>query len=150
MKFDDLQDVVDFAIDKEQEAVDFYNDLAVRVKQRAIADELKKMAVVEEGHRDWLRNMNIKAAAQTVSQPVPTLKIADYLVEKKPGPDMNWQDVVQIAMKRELASMNLYTDLAKLVADPPAKQMFENLVAEESKHKLYFERVWDEEILKDN
>ncbi|MFH0811665.1 MAG: ferritin family protein [Pseudomonadota bacterium] len=150
MEFTELQDIIDFAIDKEQEAMDFYNELAVKVKEKAIAEELSKMALIEQSHRDWLKNMDVKAVAQNVPKPVQTLKIADYLVEKEPSPDMNWQDILHIAMKRELASMNLYTDLAKLVTDPTAKQMFQSLVAEESKHKLYFEKIWDEEILKDN
>jgi rubrerythrin len=46
--------------------------------------------------------------------------------------------------------MNLYTDLAKLVTDRMAKHLFENLAAEESSHKLFFEKIWDEEVLKDN
>ena len=46
--------------------------------------------------------------------------------------------------------MQLYTDLAKLTADPQAKQLFENLATEEGKHKLFFEKIWDEDILTDN
>ena len=149
MDFVELQDVIDFAIDKEQEAMDFYSDLASKVKHKAIAEELQKMVGIEQNHRDRLKEMDVGEAAKTTVEPAQNLKIADYLVELAPSPDMSWQDVVHIAMKRELAAMNLYTDLAKMVADQNAKQMFENLAAEESAHKLYFEKIWDDEIMKD-
>ncbi|MBU1626474.1 hypothetical protein KKB18_03820 [bacterium] len=53
-------------------------------------------------------------------------------------------------MKRELASMNLYNDLAKKSTATSLKQMFQNLAQEESKHKLYFENIYDDEILREN
>jgi rubrerythrin len=46
--------------------------------------------------------------------------------------------------------MHLYTDLAKLITDSPSRQLFENLAAEEGAHKLFFEKLWDEEVLTDN
>ena len=147
MKREELQAIIDFAIDKEQEAVDFYNDLAGKVNVKAIAEELKKMAKMEENHRDLLKKMDAPAAASIAVKPVEDLKIADYLVEKKPRPDMSWQDLLQIAMNRELASMNLYTDLSKQVTDPNSKQLFKNLAEEERVHKFYFEKIWDEEVL---
>jgi len=149
MNFDELQDIIDFAINKEEEAMDFYGDLASKVKQKAIAEELEKMVEVEQGHRDRLKAMDVGEAAKTTAEPAQNLKIADYLVDLEPNPNMSWQDVVHMAMKRELAALNLYTDLAKTVTDQNAKQLFENLAADESAHKLYFEKVWDDEIMKD-
>ena len=150
MKLDELKNIVDFAIEKEQEAVDFYNVLSGRVKVKSIAEELRKIVVIEEGHRERLRKMDIAGYSKNVVQPAINLKIADYLVDKKPDPEMTWQDLIQIAMRRELSSLQLYTDLAKLSADPQAKQLFENLATEEGKHKLFFEKIWDEDILTDN
>ena len=150
MGFVELQDVIVFAVEKEQEAIDFYNEYAGKVRQKAIAEELRKIALMEQEHRDRLKNLDITAAAKNAPESVQSLKIADYLVDIEPSPYMNWQTVVQIAMKRELAAMNLYTDLAKLVPDPMIKKIFENLSAEESSHKLYWEKIWDEEVLLDN
>jgi len=149
MKSNELEEIIEFAINKEQEAMDFYRDLAGKVKHKAIAEELQNMVGVEQGHRDRLKAMDVGEAAKATVKPVQNLKIADYLVDLEPAPDMSWQDVVHIAMKRELAAMNLYTDLAKTVANPNAKQLFENLAADESAHKLYFEKIWDDEIMKD-
>jgi rubrerythrin len=147
MKRDELQAIVDFAIEKEQEAVDFYNNLAGKVTVKTLAEELEKMAKMEEAHKERLQNMDAPAAAGTEAKKVVDLKIADYLVDKEPSADMTWQDLLQIAMKRELAAMNLYTDLSKQVTDQNSSQLFQNLAAEEQAHKLYFEKIWDEEVL---
>ena len=150
MKFDEIQEIIDFAIEKEQEAADFYNDLKGKITQKSIAWEVGKMAVIEEGHRDRLKNIDVSDFTETRVTAVQDLKIADYLVDKEPTPDMTWQDLVQIAMRRELASMRLYEDLAKLTPDPKSKQLFGSLVNEEREHKIFFEKIWDEEVLTDN
>lgn len=142
-----LKEIICFAIEKEQEAVDFYNGLAGRVKVKSIEEERRKIARVEEGHSNRLKDIDVESYAAGVVQPVMDIKIADYLVDKKPTPDMTWQDLIQIAMKRELSSIQLYTDMAKLTADPQSKRLFENLAAEEGAHKLFFEKIWDDEVL---
>ncbi len=149
-QFGQLQEIIDFAIAKEQEAIDFYNDLANRTRPLSLAEELRKLAAMEAQHKLRLQTLDMTVASTLPAQKVTNLKIADYLVAQEPGPGMTWKDILTIAMHRELASMNLYTDLARIVEDAGARQLFENLAAEEATHKLFFERTWDEEILIEN
>lgn len=150
MEFDKLEDIIEFAIAKEQEAMDFYVDLAGKVNSPGVADELKKMAAMEEKHRDWLKTNSVSLLSNGASSKVTNLKIADFVVDAQPVAGMTWQDAINLAMHRETYAMNMYTSLGKLVSDPTEKQLFESLAAEESKHKLYFETIWDEEILLEN
>ena len=150
MKQQELQNIIDFAIEKEKEAVSFYYDLASKVKLKALAEELRRIATMEEAHRQRLENMDVAEAVRGVPKGVPDLHITDYVVEKKPSPDMSWQDIVNIAMHREQAAINLYTDLEKLVIDPLSKQLFQHLAAEEQGHKFFFEKTWDDEVLTSN
>ncbi len=147
MKMEEIQNIIDFAIEKEKEAAGFYHDLAGKVKLKALAEELRGIAAMEEAHRQRLEKMDIAAAVGSPPKQVVDLRIADYVVEKKPSPDMSWQDILSIAMHRELASINLYTDLEKLVTDHWAKRLFQNLAAEERGHKLFFEKIYDDEVL---
>jgi len=149
-QFGHLQEIMDFAIDKEQEAIDFYTGLAAMARWEAIANELRSIAAMEISHKQKLQALNVGRAATTVNPRAVDMKIGDYLVESQPSADMTWQDILSIAMKRELSAMKLYEDLASIVGDPNAQQLFQNLSAEESKHKLYFESVWDKEILQEN
>jgi len=146
----ELKEILSFAIEREGEAADFYHELAEKSKVKGIKDELARFAKMEEGHRDKLKSLNVEGLVGKSIEPVTDLKIADYMVDLTPSPNMSWQDILNIAMKRELASMNLYNDLAAKVSDAPLKQMFLSLAQEESKHKLYFEQIYDDDILKEN
>ena len=143
----ELKDMLNFAIEREQEAADFYYELADKVKSQGIEDELIKFAKMEEGHRDKLKSLNVEGIVEKELEPVTNLKIVDYMVDVTPSSGMTWQDILNIAMKRELASMNMYTDLAAKAKSESLKQMFLSLAQEESKHKLYFETIYDDEIL---
>ena len=150
MKPDELAAFMKFAIDKEQEAADFYADLAGRVKSEAVARELMRFAAMETGHKRMLEKVDLDAFVAARPGVKRDLKIADYTVNALPHADMTWPDIVNIAMHRELAAMRLYSDLASLVDDPAVKALFERLAAEEQKHKLYFETVWDQDVMKEN
>jgi len=145
-----LRDIIAFAVKREQEAVDFYEGLASKVRSEAIADELKKMAAMEMGHKRKLENMDLEGFVSKPSGDLQDLKIADYTVTSEPSEGMGWQDVVNIAMHRELASVKLYTDLAGMVSDPTIKALFEGLAGEEMGHKNYLETIWDEEVMRWN
>lgn len=150
MNTDNIRSIIAFAIGKEQEAADFYTGLAARVKSAAVVEELRRMAQMELGHKARLENINAERLASSEAVEVRDLKIADYTVSALPGPDMTWPDIVNIAMHRELAAANLYGDLAAIVDDAAVKRLFENLAAEEKRHKLYLETIWDQDIMKEN
>jgi rubrerythrin len=151
MDFEKLQNVVKFAIDKEIEAAAFYRDLASKCETGALQQELLKIADIEDSHKEKLQRMDVEETAKTSPKEVMDLQISDYLVEKEPTPDMSWQDILTIAMKREQAAFELYTNLAKMFAtENTISQLFQNLASEESSHKLYFEKIYDDEILKEN
>jgi len=150
MDKDDLKGIIEFAIQKEQEAVDFYTDLALRVRIVAVREELASMAAMEAAHREKLRHVNLADFTVATPSRTPDLKIANYTVDAIPHEDMSWHEVINIAMHRELAALNLYRDLAASTADEALRNLFENLAGEEEKHKLYLETIWDEKVMKDN
>jgi len=51
-------------------------------------------------------------------------------------------------MKNEEHSFKLYNDLKDSCKDEELKKVFAVLAQEEAKHKLKFEKIYDEEILK--
>jgi rubrerythrin len=150
MSPEEIRSIIGFAIDKEQEAIEFYTDLAGRVKSEAIAEELLNLAQMERGHKAKLQNLDVDVFVASTPAPVKDLKIANYTVNAIPHQEMTWPDIINIAMHRELAAVNLYRDLASQVDDPTVKQLFENLAAEEQKHKLYLETIWDQDVMKEN
>jgi rubrerythrin len=149
--FSSPREVVDFAIEREQEAHDFYMKLKERVKSQELKDTLNQFAMEELGHKKKLQGIIEKTEEYGFTKDEVThLKISDYLVDKTPSPDMSYQDVLIISMKKEKKSYLLYTALAKGVGNPELKKIFSNLAQEEANHKLRFELEYDEHILSDN
>lgn len=144
---DSIDEIIDFAIEGEIEANQFYLDLAGRVKNAAMRKVFEDFAQEELGHKAKLEAM--KSGEVTLSMgKVPDLKIADYAVEAEVRPNMDYQDALLLAMKNEKASFNLYTDLAEAAEDNTVRETFLSLAQEEAKHKLRFELEYDDVILK--
>lgn len=152
MEKDKFNKIIDFAVEREQEAVQFYQDLQNMVKFQDKQGLLKEFEEMEKSHIVILENIrkNVTQAVDEMPTRVENLSISDYLLEVKPTADMSYQDILISAMKREEKAYNLYSDLAKESVDGETKNLFLRLANEESKHKLYFEKLYDSDILTEN
>ncbi len=144
-------EIIAFAIDKEQEAVEMYSDLADRAQSQSGKILFKELADMERGHKTKLEKLDIRYfSSQDLKQP-EDLKIADYLVDVELTPDATYQDIVLFAAKREKAAFDLYTDLARIYTTIPViKKIFDVLAQEEAYHKLKLEREYDEVVYKED
>jgi len=150
MPADNLEELLDFAIAGEQEAHDFYLDLAKKVERPGMEGLFTQFAREELGHKAKLENIKKGARSFAPAKKVMDLKIGDYLVDVDPTATLTYQNALILAMKRERAAFRLYTDLAAHSEDPEVKQIFEGLAQEEAKHKLRFEVEYDDMILTEN
>ncbi len=149
-EFNSIDDVLDFAIGEEENAVNFYLKLASQAKSEQIRKIFISYAEEEMGHKAKLLSVKENGLAVFGNSKTTDLKIADYLVDVKATPDMTYQEALILAMKKEKAAFKLYTALADRMEDPGMKQTFYLLAQEESKHKLRFELEYDEDVLKEN
>jgi rubrerythrin len=145
-----VDEILDFAIEREQEAADFYSHLAEKASSAWMKDMLLSFSQEELRHKGKLKSVKKGEKLLSSEQQVLDLKIGDYLVDVEPQPDISLQDAMIIAMKREKKAYRLYSDLAQKVDDPEIKNLFLGLAQEEAKHKLYFETEYDDQILRDN
>lgn len=150
VNFDSVDDILDFAIEREEDAYNFYKEWAEKVKNPAIGEMLVELSKQELGHKKKLENLKIKGSLVPSEGKITDLKIADYLVDISPSPDMDYQQALTIAMHREQASVNLYKTLAKLAPNEEIQNLFLNLVEEEVQHKVCLEDEYDDNILRDN
>lgn len=150
MQFDSVDKILDFAIQKEQDAADFYTSLADKMKFKYMQEVFSGFAAEEMGHKAKL--IAIKDGKQMASseQKVLDLKIGDHLVDIELKPDLEYQEALIIAMKAEKAAYRLYNDLATATDDAKLKALFLGLAQEEAKHKLRFEIAYDDEIMTEN
>ena len=149
-QWNSADEVLDFAIQNEEEAVVFYRDLAAKADSSSTRKVFEEFALEEEGHKAKLLGVKSSGGMKPASKKIADLKIGDYLVDVEPGADFNYQEALILAMKREKAAFKLYTDLAAATADPDLKALLLMLAQEEAKHKLRFEIEYDDRILTDN
>ncbi len=145
-----FNEVINFAIAGEKEAIKFYQELQEKVKFQAQIEMLKEFENMEKGHVLILENIRNKGFEKIEIKEVIDLHISDYIVDTEPSEDINYQDILIVAMKKEEVAKKLYTDLAKQFSLSESGKLFERLAAEEAEHKLHFETLYDDEILKEN
>lgn len=149
-EFEHIDDILDFAINEEEKAIDFYSELANKAK----SDDIKAvfMDFVKEEMNHKARLIKIKAEKQFAieANAITDLKIADYLVAVKVTENMTYQDALVLAMKKEKAAFKLYMALADKAPNTEMKSVFISLAQEESKHKLKFEIEYDEFVMREN
>lgn len=148
--FESVDAVLDFAIEREQEAVDLYEGLATQTDNAALKKTLAAFAGVEAGHKKKLIAVKGGASVGATSGVVLDMKVSDYLIDVEPSPDMSLQDALVVAMKREKAAMELYADLAAAVSDADLQALFSQLAREEATHKLTFETAYEDHFLAEN
>lgn len=148
MNFKSIDEILDYAIDKEKEAVAFYNDLSKKESIASLAKTFKELAQEEAKHVKLLTNIskNQSAISSYELKKVTDLKVSDYLVEMEYTEGMLMQDILVLAMKREEMAVKLYTNLAMGAVDQESAKLFKLLAQEEAKHKLTFERLYDDDL----
>ena len=144
------EEILDFAIQKEQEAADFYTSLGDRMEFKHMREIFHGFAAEEMGHKAKLEAVQTGKRLLGSEKAIADLKIGDYLVEIDLDATLGYQDVLIVAMKAEKAAFKLYTDLAGATDDAGLKEILLNLAQEEAKHKLRFEIEYDERILTEN
>jgi len=148
--FVSVDDVLDFAISREEEAYEFYTGLSENMSNPAMQQVFREFAAEEQMHRAKLLQVKAGEANIIEFQDIKDLAIGDYLVDVKPEPGMSYQQALIVAMKREKSAYKLYSHLSQHVTSPALKGLFLGLANEEAKHKLRFEIEYDDAVLKDN
>ncbi len=147
--FKSVDEILDFAIENEQEAQEFYAALASKVTKSGMGELFRSFIDEEKTHEEKLKKIKADKTLISAEEKITDLKIGDYLVPAKPSADMNYQDALILAMKKEKAAYKMYTNLA-LRTEGGIKELFLTLAQEEAKHKLFFETEYDDNVLAEN
>jgi rubrerythrin len=145
-----VDEILDFAIGREQAAHDFYMDLAKKMERPGMKQIFTQFAGEELGHKAKLQSIKEGKRLLPSKEKVMNLKIAEYTVDVDPNQELDYQKALILAMKREKTSFRLYSDLAAALDDADLRNTFLALAQEEAKHKLRFEVEYDDVILVEN
>ncbi len=148
--FENVDEILDFAINEEQLAVDFYSELADVAKTDDMRQVFTEFAGEEIKHKQRLLKIKEEGFYKMEKEQIADLKISDYVVNVKPSANMSYEEALILAMKKEKAAFKLYLALSERAPSAELKELFLGLAQEESKHKLRFEIEYDEFVLKEN
>jgi len=149
-RFESIDALLDFAMDNEQDAVDFYTELAAKATDEGMREVFTSFAKEEMGHKAKLQSVKEGKKILPAEIKVIDLKIADYMVEAEVTEGMSYADALAVAMQKEKAAFRLYTDLANTVDSAEVRNLLLGLAQEEAKHKLRFEIEYDQNVLTEN
>ena len=127
-----IDEILDFAIGEEEKAHDFYTGLASKMDKPWMKEAFEEFAKEELGHKAKLQKVKQEGFKAHSHDKFPDLKLADYVIDVQPSPDMDYQDALIVAMKAEKAAYKLYTDLANKADDEKISRLFLDLAREEA------------------
>lgn len=148
MEFGNLKDIIEFAIEKEIEAADFYKEASQEADTSANREMFDSFSKEEKKHQTLLENLLSEDLDQSVAaykfEWIPDIKRSNYLVDIEYRKGMDYRDMLLLAMKREEKALALYNDLEGKSEAEAQKKIFKILSQEEAKHKLALETMYDD------
>jgi rubrerythrin len=148
MDFKDLNAIIGFAIEKEQDAARFYEDAAKEEPFSSKKEMLLEFAAEEHKHEALLADLqagNIGGRLDHYDYHwIADIKRSDYVDATEYRPGMAYHELLMLAMKREEASLKLYNEMLAHAQDDAQEKVFKMLCQEEAKHKLALETMYDD------
>jgi rubrerythrin len=148
MNFESIEEILTFAIEKEQEAAAFYEEIARQESFAGAQKTFLEFAAEERKHKALLEDFEgkkDKIAAYKLKW-IPDLKRSDYMVEMAYEKGMHFADILRLAMKREEKALALYNALQRQSDRDEYRKVFKILAQEEAKHKKFLETMYDDSM----
>ena len=152
MKFENLEAIVDFAIEKEQEAAEFYSNISQQESFSGSSKMFEEFAAEERKHQKMLEEFKTKGVTKAMQDYqlkwITDIRRSDYVVDLEYQPGMPYNEILMLAMKREEKALKLYNDFQNQADTEDGKTLFKILCQEEAKHKLALETMYDDYMAK--
>jgi rubrerythrin len=148
MNWNSLEDVIRFAIRKEADAAAFYRMAAGR-SNPGVKTAFEELARMEDGHKKQLESFDPKKIGKVELKETKGLGLAEAMEDVPFSSDMNYAELLKMAIKNEEKAEQLYTGMASWVTDPQIKKLLTMLAHDETGHKKQLEKIYDDEVLEE-
>jgi len=149
-KFSSFETIIQFAIQREEEAARGYQEMMGRAKDPGLKKLLQELQREEDNHKKLLQGLTKEKVEHRKLKRVTDLKISDYIVEEPLEAGMNFQDILIFAAKKEQKAVELYSTLASQSKREDQKKLFEFIGEQEKSHKLKLETEYEKNILQED
>ena len=148
MKFENLETILGFAIEKEIEAVEFYTNLGKEEAFSGSSKMFEEFAQEEGKHQKMLEEFRTKGVAAGMEEYklewITDIKRSDYVIDLQYSPGMGYNEILMLAMKQEEKALKLYNEFLAQADTDESRKLFKILCQEEAKHKLALETMYDD------
>jgi rubrerythrin len=146
MNFESLEEILNYAIEKEKEAAEFYLEISRQEPFAGAKQTFEEFAAQERKHQALLEDFegNKEKIAAYKLKWIPDIKRSDYMVDMVYEKGMHYADILRLAMKREEKALLLYNEMQTKTQDEDYLKLFKILAQEEAKHKRTLETMYDD------
>jgi rubrerythrin len=137
-----IQDIIDYAIEREKESYNFYKSSAERVDDKSLKSIFEELAAEEVSHKDFLEDFLKSGATEINIRDFDDYNVSATVEKPTFTEEMSFTDAVALAMKKEEEAMELYQKLAASTENPDKKELFLNLAKMEQLHKAKLEELY--------
>lgn len=142
-----FNDVINFAIKREENAIQGYGSMIEVAKTPGISKLLQELQDEEKNHKKLLQELTEGKVESYKPTQVIDLKISDFLEEDTLDAEMDFQQLLIFAAKKEQNAVELYSKLAEEAESEELKKLFKFLVEQEKSHKLKLETEYEKHVL---
>ncbi|MBT8339703.1 MAG: ferritin family protein [Desulfatitalea sp.] len=150
MQFNNLDEIIDFAIDKEKEAAEFYFKVSTQEQFSGKRQMLEEFSAEERKHQRLLEDLKAGKVSARIDDYkfkwITDIKRSDFVDDVEYHPGMSYPELLLFAMKREEKALKLYNEMLTNAQTEDQKKVFKMLCQEEAKHKLTLETMYDDHM----
>ena len=145
MNFKSVAEILRFALSKEKASLQFYIDVASRVTNVATKCMFEAIEKEEQKHIEAIE-LELMKLGVTV-YPEKDMRESDFewsesLEIDQGDENMDYRDAIYVAIQKEKAAFQLYTQVLGMVQEPEYRKIFMELAQEEMRHLMQFEREY--------
>ena len=146
-KFVTLDEVIKFAVEREDTAYKLYKraaELSTEISSKKMFEEL---AAEEATHKDVFSKIDEDKAESHKLCTLPESSIAKYLADVPFRPDMTYNEILGYALKTEENAYQLYKAAAGMTDDEKLQKVLMTFADVELGHRRRLEAIYEERVL---
>ncbi len=146
-KFVTLDDIIKFAVEREDTAYKLYKraaELSTSISSKKMFEEL---ALEEATHKDVFVKIDEDKAESHKLCTLPESSIAKYLADIPFRADLTYSEILAFALKTEENAYQLYKTAAGMTEDPKLQKVLMNFADVELGHRRKIEAIYEERVL---
>jgi rubrerythrin len=147
MKFVTLEEVIRFAVDREDTAYRLYKraaELSTSIASRKMFEEL---AAEEAIHKDVFSKFDEEKSESHKLCKLPESSIAKYLADVTFHENLTYSEILAYALKTEDNAYHLYKTAASVTDNPVLQKVLMNFADVELGHRRKIELLYEERVM---